>query len=65
MSIDELTRSQRGLYDEVKRIAGWSGQDCRDVLLKLTAASDEDRAVVAEAFGGPGAGAEFLNGDTR
>ncbi len=62
---DGLTPSQRSLYDEVERITGWSGKDRRDVLLKLTGASAEDRAAVAEVYGGQGAGAEFLNGTAR
>jgi hypothetical protein len=55
---DELNRAQRKLYDQVDQIAGAQAADCRDVLIAQDALA-RDKAAVAEAFGGAGAGAEF------
>ncbi len=54
--MSELTAAQRRLYDEV--MADASGRDLREVL-RAASGSPEDKATVAEALGGPGAGVEF------
>lgn len=59
-----LTLAQQMLHDEVQAKGSWDGRDLRDVLIEADA-TPEDKAAVAEVFGGQGAGAEFLNGDAR
>jgi hypothetical protein len=55
----DLTPDQRELYNRIDIDAGYNGRDTRDLLLEASA-SPEDKAAVAEVFGGPGAGEEFL-----
>lgn len=55
-----LNRAQRRLYDAVSQRAGANGEDCRSVLISVEAWA-KDKAAVADAFGGPGAGNEFRN----
>jgi len=59
MTYDDLNDTQRMLHDRLQQSAGWSGATLRDLLVEATA-EPEDKAAVAEVFGGPGAGAEFL-----
>ncbi len=59
-----LTPTQRQLHDDVQRVGREHGRDMRDVLVEADA-TPEDKAAVAEVYGGPGAGAEFLNGTAR
>lgn len=54
-----LTPDQHRLTDHV--LSDPDGRDSRDLLIGATA-SAEDKAAVAEALGGPGAGEEFLTG---
>lgn len=54
----DLPGRQRRLYDLVEQQAGADGSDCRDVLIRIDALA-KDKAAVADAFGGPGAGDEF------
>jgi hypothetical protein len=54
-----LTTDQHRLTDEV--LNDPDGRDTRDLLIGTTA-SAEDKAAVAEALGGPGAGDDFLTG---
>jgi hypothetical protein len=59
MTYDDLNADQRKLYDQLEESSGWSGADLRDLLREADAPA-EDKAAVAEVFGGPGAGDEFL-----
>lgn len=59
-----LNPTQRQLHDDVQKKASWDGLDLRDVLIAADATA-EDKAAVAEVYGGQGAGAEFLNGTAR
>ncbi|MDP9797456.1 hypothetical protein J2S43_005968 [Catenuloplanes nepalensis] len=55
----ELTPAQWQLFHDVN--GDGEGRDIQDLLLAAHA-SPEDRAAVADEFGGPGAGASFLDG---
>lgn len=57
MKYEDLTTNQQRLFDEIEQ--DWTGADLRDLLLESDATA-ADKAAVAEVFGGPGAGAEFL-----
>jgi hypothetical protein len=57
--MDHLTPTQARLYDDVVTLASADGSDCRDVLIALPAAA-ADKAAVADALGGPNAGAQLL-----
>jgi adenine/guanine phosphoribosyltransferase-like PRPP-binding protein len=57
VTYDELTPDQRQLHDDLMVSAG-SFQECVDLLREADARA-EDKAAVAEVFGGPGAGKEF------
>lgn len=59
---DRLTEAQKELEHHVMRTH--RGRDLRDVLIEAEG-SAEDKAAVAEFLGGPGSGAEFLNGGPR
>ncbi len=56
---DRLTDAQKNLAETIHRTH--RGRDMRDVLVEANG-TPEDKAAVAEYLGGPGAGAEFLNG---
>lgn len=60
---DRLTPAQRDLEATVMNPKN-RGRDLRDVLIEADGAP-EDKAAVAEFLGGPGSGAEFLNGTAR
>lgn len=59
-----LTPVQRQLHDDVQREARQNRRDMRDVLIDADA-TPGDKAAVAEVYGGPGAGEEFLQGSVR
>ncbi len=52
---DNLTPDQRELYIEVRREAAHTGQNCAGILARAHA-GNADKAAVADALGGPGAG---------
>lgn len=56
---EDLTDGQRGLMRSINRAARHNLGDRYDLLVKATA-SPEDKAALAEFWGGPGAGKEFL-----
>lgn len=56
---EDLTARQQLLHNDVQRKVDWTGEDTRDVLIR-TEGTAQDKAAVAEVFGGPGAGDEFL-----
>ena len=60
--LDALTPEQSRLYDTVLTVASWDGRDARPVLIAQDA-TPADKAAVAQALGGPGAGNEFLHPD--
>lgn len=53
-----LNISQRKLHGEIEQAAGADGADSLELLMGRDALA-KDKAVVAEVFGGPGAGAMF------
>ena len=54
----DLTPAQQRLFDEVEQ--DWTGADLQD-LIRAADVPAADKAAVAEVFGGPGAGSEFLS----
>lgn len=58
---DDLNPTQQRLHNDVQAAGAWDGRDLRDVLI-VADATPEGKAAVAEVFGGPGAGSEFLDG---
>jgi hypothetical protein len=57
--LDDLPESARELGRRISTSADSFGRDLRDLLVEADA-SPEDKAALAEVWGGPGAGAEFL-----
>lgn len=55
MTYQDLTTDQKRLYDSAEQ-----AEDSAAYLRADTTATAEDKAAVAEVFGGPGAGKEFL-----
>lgn len=58
-TFDDLTDDQKELHTRLCVRASSFGTDLRDQMLE-SGASAADKAAVAEVFGGPGAGEEFL-----
>lgn len=58
----DLTGHQKDLYDKILEEASWSGEDTGNLLIQHPA-SAEDKAAVADALGGQGAGDEFRDGN--
>lgn len=59
MTYDDLTLPQQRLYDEVWAQPTLYGSDLRDRLVTANG-RPEDKAAVAQVWGAPGAGEEFL-----
>ncbi len=56
---ENLTEAQQALGDQINRQARQDGSDRKD-LLRAADAPPGDKAALAEVWGGPGAGEEFL-----